>query len=95
MRGIGITRARTVLEILAALGVDAPVLRQQRKVVPYMPLSRPLSMDRYFVDGHGSVRRRVQKRDKSMSARQWKKLVKRERRIARVAALSAAMEAAR
>ena len=33
----------------------------------------PLRMDGYYVDRHGSLRRRQPKRDKSMSARQWRK----------------------
>ena len=38
-----------------------------------------LSAKVYYLDGHGSLRRRTPKRDKSMSARQSRKLVKRDR----------------
>lgn len=34
----------------------------------------------YYMDSHGSIRRRVPKRDRSMSARQWKRAVKAQRR---------------
>lgn len=42
--------------------------------------ARWMDMTGYYKDRHGSIRRVSPKRDKSMSARQWKKLVKAARR---------------
>lgn len=47
----------------------------------------PLSDRRHIRDSRGVVRRRVPKRDKSISARQWKKRVKADRAVARMAQL--------
>lgn len=35
--------------------------------------ARPLRMDGYYLDSHGSLRRITPKRDRSISARQWRK----------------------
>ena len=44
---------------------------------------RPLNRDNYITGPSGSLRRRYPKRDKTMSARQWKKTVKAARREAK------------
>jgi hypothetical protein len=46
----------------------------------------PLSMDDHYVDDHGTLHRRDAKRDKSISARQWKIRKKALRREAKKAA---------
>jgi hypothetical protein len=52
----------------------AKALRLKRKYdPPHYGWRRPLNPEHYYMDDHGTIHRRVPKRDTSISARQWRK----------------------
>jgi len=71
--------AKYVAAMLGAIGAQfIPAKDRVREAWKWW--YRPMSMDEHYVDMHGTLHRRDRKRDKSMSARQWKKLKKEARR---------------
>lgn len=59
---------------------DSPMFKAR------IPGPTPLRAGDYWTDGYGCTRRNLPKRDKSMSPRQWKRLLTAQRRDAKAAA---------
>lgn len=93
MKRVAIMRSARFLELASALGIGhgavqwVAALAGRPSGEPAPSRTRtwggPLNGRDYWVDAHGSVRRRAPKRDKSLSARQCKKRAKILRRIAK------------
>lgn len=63
--------------LLAAFGISLPdkldkQIKASGRRLGWLGSWQPLSAEHYFVDDHGTVHRRKRKRDRSISARQWK-----------------------
>ena len=60
-----------VAAMLGAIGLEY-VPPKERVTSGWKSHFRPLNMERYYVDYHGTIHRKDKKRDKSISPRQWK-----------------------
>jgi hypothetical protein len=69
--------------------------REKRYGRPEVRWMRPLRDEHYYMDGHGTIHRRQPKRDKGISARQWKKTRNRSGRSVVAMAASAELLEAR
>jgi hypothetical protein len=74
--------AKYVAAMLGAIGAQF-VPAQEKVRSAWKWFYRPMSMEDHYVDSHGTLHRRDRKRDKSMSARQWKILKKTQHRKAK------------
>ena len=70
---------------LGALGMEYVPPKERVAKGGWKSWFRPMSMDDHYVDYHGTLHRRDRKRDKSISARQWKMKMKAQRRAAKAA----------
>lgn len=75
--------------LLSSLGGSMPIIapdpnrKRHTDGKGFGPNARALNSKNYWFDAHGSARRRIAKRDHSISARQWKKRLKGARREAK------------